>query len=190
MLAGASHSEDGRTMYEVAGFRLRKPELSDVPALYVIKNDPDIAAMLGGFSTGYSTTDLEAWVESHRVAPDEALFVIADADDRAIGHVGLYQIDHRRRSADFAIVIGDRSVWGGGVGRACSRFAIEFGFDMLNLRRIQLQVLATNERAAHLYRSLGFVDEGRLRQAHWQQGAYVDMLLMGLLIEEYRRDAP
>lgn len=177
-------------MYEVAGFRLRKPERTDVPALYIIKNDPVIAAMLGGFSTGYSRADLEAWVESHRLATDEALFVIADADDRAIGHVGLYQIDHRRRSADFAIVIGDPTVWGRGVGRACSRFAIEFGFDMLNLRRIQLQVIETNERAIHLYHSLGFVDEGRLRQAYWQQGAYVDMLLMGLLIEEYRRDGP
>jgi RimJ/RimL family protein N-acetyltransferase len=176
-------------MFEVAGYRLRKPERSDVPALYRIKNDPGIAAMLVGFTTGYSTADLEAWVERHRTAPDEALLVIADREDRAIGHVGLYRIDHRVQSAEFAIVIGDRSAWGKGLGRACSRRVIEYGFDELNLRRITLEVLETNERAISLYHSLGFVDEGRLRQAYRQQGRWIDLLLMGLLIEEYRRDS-
>ena len=175
-------------MMEVAGYQLRKPERSDVPALYDIKNDPDVVAMLVGFTIGYSTADLEAWVERHRTAPDEALFVIADHDDRAIGHVGLYDIDHRVQSAEFAIVI-DRSAWGKGIGRACSRRLIEYGFDELNLRRISLEVLETNERAISLYRSLGFVDEGRMRQAHRKQGSWVDVLLMGLLVEEYRRDA-
>jgi hypothetical protein len=41
--------------------------------------------MLDGFSTGYSKADVEQWVEFHRVAKDELLFVIADTKDRAIG---------------------------------------------------------------------------------------------------------
>jgi RimJ/RimL family protein N-acetyltransferase len=175
-------------MLEVAGYRLRKPEPSDVHALYRLKNDPDVVAMLVGFTTGYSTADLEAWVERHRTAANEALFVIADPEDRAIGHVGLYDIDHRVQSAEFAIAI-DRSMWGKGLGRACSRRVIEYGFGELNLRRITLEVLETNERAIRLYRSLGFVDEGRLRQAYRKQGDWIDVLLMGLLVAEYRRDA-
>jgi len=174
--------------YDVAGYRLRKPELSDVDALYVVKNDAEVAGMLGGFSTGYSKADLEAWIAFHREAKDEALFVIADAKDRAVGHVGLYKVNHRIRSAEFAIVIGDRSIWGKGLGRACTRFAIEYGFDELNLRRIYLEVLATNERAIKLYRALSFVEEGRLRQAQWKRGRYIDVLVMGLLSEEYRRN--
>lgn len=177
-------------MHEIAGYRLRKPERSDVDALYIIKNDPEIASMLTGFSTGYSKSDLEGWVEFHRSAKDEALFVIADANDRAIGHVGLYQIDHRVRSAAFGILIGDRSAWGKGLGRACTRFAIEYGFDELNLRRIQLEVLATNDRAVKLYRSLGFVEEGRLRQAQWKGGEYIDITLMALFVGEYNRVVP
>jgi ribosomal-protein-alanine N-acetyltransferase len=173
---------------EIAGFYLRKPERGDVDALWVVKNDPAVAAMLGGFSTGYSRTDLEGWVDFHAKAKDEALYVIADGKDRPIGHVGLYKIDHRIRSAEFAIIIGDSTAWGKGLGRACTRFAVEYGFDELNLRRIYLEVLATNERAIKLYRSLGFVEEGRLRQAQWKAGKYVDVLVMALLSEEYRRD--
>ena len=177
-------------MREVAGYRIRKPERTDVDALYVVRNDPEVISMLGGFSTGYSKADLEEWVEFHRNAKDEALFVIADATDRAIGHVGLYKINHRLRNAEFAILIGDRSIWGKGLGRAFTRFVIEYGLDELNLRRIYLEVLATNERAINLDRSLGFVEEGRLREAQWRGGRYVDVIVMGLLAEEYRRDAP
>jgi RimJ/RimL family protein N-acetyltransferase len=173
--------------YEVAGYRTRKPEESDIEALFALKNDPVIQATLGGFSTGYTRADLAKWIEFHRNAKDEALFMIVDERDRAIGHVGLYKLNHRIRSAEFAIVIGDRSVWGKGLGRAMTRFAIEYGFDELNLRRIYLEVLANNERAIKLYRSLGFIEEGRLRQATWKSGKYVDVLIMGLLIEEYRR---
>jgi len=174
-------------LYEIAGHRLRKPERSDVLALYDVKNDPEIAAMLVGFNTGYSTADLESWVERHRAATDELLFVIADREDRAIGHVGLYRIDHRTQSAEFAIVIGDRSAWRKGLGTAVSRKVIELGFDELNLRRISLRVLETNHRAIELYCSLGFVHEGRLRRAHRRQGRWIDVLVMGLLIDEYRR---
>jgi RimJ/RimL family protein N-acetyltransferase len=176
--------------YEVGGYRVRKPEDTDIDALFTLKNDPSIQAMLGGFSTGYTKADLATWVEFHRNAKDEALFMIVDGRDgrdRAIGHVGLYKLNHRIRSAEFAIVIGDKTAWGKGLGRAMTRFALEYGFDELNLRRIYLEVLATNERAVKLYRSLGFVEEGRLRQATWKSGKYVDVLIMGLLIEEYRR---
>lgn len=174
-------------MYDVAGFRLRKPEPHDVDSLYGFRNDPEVSSLLRGFSTGYSKANLVRWVESHGSATDEVLFVVADADDKAIGHVALYQIDHRVRSAEFGIAIGDRSMWGQGLGRALTRFVIEYGFDELNLRRISLDVLATNERAIKLYHSLGFVDEGRLRQAQYRQGQYLDVLVMGLLAEEYPR---
>jgi RimJ/RimL family protein N-acetyltransferase len=174
-------------MHEVAGHRLRKPEARDVEALFVFKNDPEIGALLGGHHSGYSRADLASWVEFHRNAKDEVLYVITDGADTAIGHVGLYKIDPRIGMAEFAIVIGDKSRWGKGLGRACTRFMIEYGFSQLNLRRIYLEVLETNPRAADLYRSLGFVDEGRLRQAQFKSNRYLDVIVMGLLRDEYRR---
>jgi RimJ/RimL family protein N-acetyltransferase len=113
------------------------------------------------------------------------LFVIASGDDRCLGHVGLYRIDHRVRSAEFAILIGDKGSWGKGLGRRCTTFMVEYGFDQLNLNRIYLEVLATNSRAVELYKKIGFVEEGRLRCGQFKEGRYVDVLVMGLLRDEY-----
>ena len=174
----------------IGEFTLRPPEPADIEALYRYKNDPDIAGRLVGFSTGYSKSDLAHWVEFHRKCQDEVLWVIATEKNHCIGHVGLYRIDHRIGCAEFGIMIGDRSYHGRGLGRACTQFAVDYGFRELNLNRIDLRVLATNTAAIHLYRSLGFEQEAQLRQAQYKSGVYVDILIMGMLREDYfARDA-
>jgi RimJ/RimL family protein N-acetyltransferase len=172
-------------VHKVGEYTLRKPEPGDVEALYRQKNDPEVAGLLRGFTTGYSRTDLLRWVDFHGKARDEVFFVIADAHDVPVGHIALYHIDHRVGQAELGIVLGERSIWGKGLGRACTRWMIEYGFRELNLRRIYLEVLGTNARAYELYRKLGFVVEGRLRQHQLKGGCHVDVIVMGLLREEY-----
>jgi len=46
-------------------------------------------------------------------------------------------------------------------------------------------VLSYNERALKVYRRLGFKEEGRLRQERFVDGAYHDLIIMGLLREEW-----
>ena len=58
------------------------------------------------------------------------------------------------------------------------------GLVELNLRRIELEVRADNQRAIELYRAAGFCEEGRLRQRWADHGAYVDVIVMGLLRPE------
>jgi RimJ/RimL family protein N-acetyltransferase len=171
---------------DLGNVRLRKPEPSDVDALFELKNDPEVAAMLGGFSKGYTRADLARWVDAHAQARDEALYVIVGDGGRAIGHVGLYEIDHRVRTAEFAILLGDKASWGKGIGLACTKWMLGYGFDELNLHRIHLDVLATNVRAQRLYEKLGLQVEGRLRDAQWKQGRYVDVICMSILENEWR----
>lgn len=54
------------------------------------------------------------------------------------------------------------------------------------IHRIEVQVFATNQRAKGLYERLGFVEEGRLRDAIAVDGAYVDEYVMSLLITSTR----
>jgi ribosomal-protein-alanine N-acetyltransferase len=176
--------------YRLGDFVLRRIEPEDLPELYHQKNDPAVAAMLGGFTTGYSMTDLKHWVEYHRTRSDEVLLAIAEAEtNRCVGHVGLYNIDYRIRMAEFAIMLGNPTTWNKGLGRACTNFMLNYGFRDLNLNRIYLTVLATNERAMRLYHSLGFRDEGRMRQAQYKDGQYIDVFMMSLLRSEFSADA-
>lgn len=165
--------------------RLRKPEPEDLDALYIQKNDSEVAALLGGFTTGLSRRDLSDWLERHRTTDDEVLWTIADKEtDRCLGHVGLYRIDHRIGRAEFAIMIGERSAWGRGIGSSTTRFVLRYGFEQLALQRIELSVLANNDRAIELYRKLGFKQEGLQRRAQYKDGRHLDVILMAILREE------
>ena len=56
--------------------------------------------------------------------------------------------------------------------------------------RFLLEVFTDNTRARHVYRSLGFTEEGLLREAVKRpDGSRVDQVLMSLLRPEWRRAA-
>jgi RimJ/RimL family protein N-acetyltransferase len=46
-------------------------------------------------------------------------------------------------------------------------------------------VNGTNERAIRVYAACGFVEEGRLREQVWSDGAYIDLIYMGILRDEW-----
>jgi RimJ/RimL family protein N-acetyltransferase len=165
---------------------LRRIEEKDIDELYLYKNDETIMELLGGFSAGYSRSDIREWIEFHRKKKDELLWIIADCEkDRCLGHVGLYHIDYRIRSAEFAILLGDKNVWRKGIGEKATRYIVDYGFSMLNLNRISLTVLEENNTARKLYRKVGFKEEGILRHAQYKKGKYLNVVLMSLLREEF-----
>lgn len=164
---------------------LRRPELKDVQKLYLYRNDPAVTDLLGGFTSGYSVEDLKDWVAFHRNRTDEVLWVIADSEDTCIGHTGLYQLDHRVRKAEFAIMIGDKNYWNKGIGTQVTKAVIDFGFKQLNLHRISLYVLASNPRAVHVYQKIGFQQEGILRDNQFKNGQYLDVIVMSILETEW-----
>jgi RimJ/RimL family protein N-acetyltransferase len=168
--------------------QFRRPEPGDLGALLRFKNDPEVASLLGGFSMGYAEADGHDWLARRRNRSDELVYTIAGlGDDACLGHVGLYQIDHRIRSAEFAIMLGEKSVWGKGIGKAVTRWMVAFGFAQLNLNRVFLSVLATNDRALGMYAGIGFVQEGRLREAQYKDGRHHDVVCMSVLRREWER---
>jgi len=66
------------------------------------------------------------------------------------------------------------------------RLALNYSFDVLNLRRITLGVFSENIKAMKLFESLGFVREGCLRAHLLCNGIYQDVLLYGLMAEEHK----
>ena len=62
---------------------------------------------------------------------------------------------------------------------------VDYAFRSRNLRRVHLQTLASNTAALASYRAVGFMEEGRLREHAWVEGAYEDIVLMGVLRSEW-----
>jgi RimJ/RimL family protein N-acetyltransferase len=62
---------------------------------------------------------------------------------------------------------------------------VQYGFEDLNLKRIEANVGAFNDASQGLLESLGFEREGARRNAAYYRGDYYDMLTYGLLREEW-----
>ena len=77
--------------------------------------------------------------------------------------------------------------WRRGLGVDASRLLVQYGFDTVNLNRIWLEVFEDNPAARRIYEKIGFRAEGTLRQHSFREGRWWDVLVMGLLAEEWRQ---
>ena len=66
---------------------------------------------------------------------------------------------------------------------------VEYGFNTLNMNRIELSVWEFNTRAYKAYQKVGFVEEGRRRQARYHDGKYYDEIIMALLKDDWEKIA-
>ena len=165
--------------------RLRRIERSDLPRFASWLNDPEVRDGLAAFYP-MSLAQEEAWFESNlKLEPASQPFAlearVGGADFAHIGGLGFHQIDWRNRTGEVGIFIGEKALWGRGFGTEAMRALVAWGFQELNLHRVQLRVYEDNARAIRSYEKLGFKLEGRLRQDRFHQGRYFDTLMMGLL---------
>lgn len=65
-------------------------------------------------------------------------------------------------------------------------WASDFVFNVLCSHRLELEVYSYNAPALKCYEKVGFVREGVSRQALWNDGAWHDVVQMGMLEEEWR----
>ena len=104
---------------------------------------------------------------------------------QTVGIVSLINIDYKNRSAECVIDIGEREMWGKGIGTSAMSLLLEFAFHELNLHRVYLQVFSFNDRGIKLYEKMGFTHDGRLRESLYRGGRWHDTLIMSLLQKEY-----
>jgi ribosomal-protein-alanine N-acetyltransferase len=113
------------------------------------------------------------------------LAIVTKEEDRHIGNISLDEITHFNRSAEIAILIGDKDYWGKGVGKEASRLVLDHGFLSLNLHRVICGTFANNHAMKKLALFLGMLEEGMLREAVYKSGRWLDILMFGVLQVEY-----
>ena len=111
-------------------------------------------------------------------------------DDRLIGNTALHAVHGKDRHAGFGILIGDKTEWDRGYGTEVTALMVEYGFKTLNLNRIWLHVYEFNERGRRAYEKVGFRVEGTLRKHYFREGKYWDVIVMGLLRDEWGQGRP
>ena len=108
------------------------------------------------------------------------------AGGAAVGHVELHP-DRGHPTGVVARVLVDPARRGEGIATAMMRAVVSFGFDRLDLHRLELRVIAGNAAAEACYRRVGFRREGLLRETRMTaDGRRWDTIVMGMLATDPR----
>jgi len=177
-------------MIEGTTINLRAPDMDDLARNHRWINDREVARYLGGTARYLmSLAAEEAWMRAlceQQMTFDRAFFAIETKEGAHIGNINLFNGAPEERRADLGIMIGEKDCWSRGFGADAIRTLLTFAFDEMNLRRVALQVFSYNPRGIACYQKCGFVEEVRMRDDMWHEGAYHDTIVMGILRSDFR----
>lgn len=169
---------------------LREFRREDLPEIQAWVNNPRIRKYLGFSVFPQTLEESQDFLErqlKHQSDRDYT-FAISLRDDperRYIGGVGLHGIDHIHRHAELGISIGREDLHGQGLGQEAIELISAFAFLRLGLHKIFLRCFDYNKRGEACYRKAGFKEVGRLREQHFFNGRFHDVIYMDLLAAEF-----
>jgi len=170
--------------------RLRHPRPTDADAVFAIFGD--IKAM-----RYWSHEPMESLREAHdyiaaidKGFADRSLFqwAITEPDAGAlIGTVTLTAWDRTNRHAEVGFMLHPDE-WGKGYASEAVRAVLAFGFERMNLHRVEAELDPRNLASARLLRGLGFSYEGLLPERWYLYDEWCDSALYGLLRRDFAHE--
>ena len=161
---------------------LRALEHSDLLRLVKWRNADDIFPWF--FSDIHlAESEQFIWFERYLHAPTERMWIIEPKERHiAIGCLGLVNIDRHHQVAELSrVMVADHDYRNRGICTDAVRTIVAFAFEEMNLNRIYIRTMVSNEAALKLYLAADFKMEGIERQAVWKGGNFKDVAIMAVL---------
>jgi RimJ/RimL family protein N-acetyltransferase len=170
-------------------FYLREISEADLFLINQWRNDKELIDLLGNNFLFIAEEVDHAWYENYlkNRAYNVRLMILESEKSLPVGTVQLTNIHLINRSAEFSIMIGNKSFWSKGAGIFSTISILKHGFENLNLNRIYLTVLEYNERAIKMYEKTGFRKEGISREAIYKNGKFHNLVHMAILKSEINK---
>ncbi|HEY6951494.1 MAG TPA: GNAT family protein [Bacteroidota bacterium] len=102
-----------------------------------------------------------------------------------VGTIGFHKIDWLNRSVEIGYWLSEDHQGRGLVTRACKAF-IDHAFNELHLHRVQIRCAVGNAKSCRIPERLGFIKEGMQRQSEFLYDRYVDLIIYGMLEQEWK----
>ncbi len=164
---------------------LRPIRADDAAAMWDMVSDPE-GRRTTGTTTEFTPEQVAAWCATVEGLDGRIdLAITANGSDEYLGEIVLNDIDEVVGSADLRLAMRP-AYRGRGYGTEAIELVLGLAFDGIGLHRVGLDVLSINARAHSLYENIGFVVEGRQRDAYRDGDGWCDAILMGMLEDEYR----
>lgn len=117
----------------------------------------------------------------------KSFFLVDKISGKTIGRSGFHNWYAQHFRAEIGYVMSDERYLNKGLMTEANRALIEYGFDKMDLNRIEAFTAPHNEPSKRMLKKLGFKEEGHLRQHFFKNNRLEDSLCFGLLKKEYFR---
>ena len=168
---------------------LRPFTLVDAARVPRLAGDEEIARYTLNIPHPYEDGMAEAWIESHPdrfQAGESATFAITLRDERLlIGAIGLKFAPRHRRAEMGYWVARDR--WGRGYATEAAWAVLRYAFAERGLHKVVATHLAPNIASGRVMQKIGMRQEGVQREHVLKNGRFVDLVLYGILREDWER---
>jgi ribosomal-protein-alanine N-acetyltransferase len=170
---------------------LRRITPHDAAALFAVFSDPAVMEYYGD-APHTSLDDTRDLIERQQgwFARREGIRwgITQRGADEVIGSCGLFHFDEDFRRAELGYELR-RECWRRGIMSEALTALLAHAFQTSTLHRIEAVVNGGNEASAGLLSSLGFCDEGTLRERFWFGGRSYDERYFGMLRADWQRRA-
>lgn len=167
--------------------QLRRLTEQDIPQIVKYANNPKISEMTLNIPHPYREKDARWWIETADKGfenKDHFIFAICKLNEhKFIGGIGLdLQGDHNR--AELGFWLGE-PFWNQGYMTEAVKKVLTFGFERLNLNKIQATHFLNNPASGRVMAKSGMVKKGELKE-HIQKGdAYRSVIQYRLTKREF-----
>lgn len=161
--------------------KLSKIEESDLPLLKQLKDE----SWFGTHNISIiNMNDQLKWFNSLN---NNSQLILKATDTETNWDVGLYKISNidwvnRRYDSAHDVFFDYR---GKGYSKKVLEAGIDFGFEILNVNRIDTEVLENNLASLKTAIYVGFIEEGVKRKCIYKCNQYLDSIFLGLLKEDW-----
>lgn len=110
--------------------------------------------------------------------------IILKETGECIGQIAYFLVDSKNHFAEAEYCIGT-SFQKRGLATEATKAVIKYGFDRINLHKVQICHKSINIASRRVIEKCGFVYEGALRDFFYMDGQYVDRLYYSILKSEF-----
>jgi len=163
--------------------RLRPPKSDDAVPMVVWFEDLE-ATLFQGRRNPPSVEMEREWLEATARDPNSIVWVM-EVDGRAVGTTGIREIDWKNGFGTTGTMIGDRSLWGKGIGRETMQLRTRYAFTQLPLRKLKSAYFDGNTASGRAQAAAGYREVGRYRADRYVDAQWVDEVMTEVMREDW-----
>ncbi len=168
---------------------LRAMRMSDARDIYEYSCDPQVArhVLWDAHQNIHQTRAYIRYVlRQYRSGTPSSFCIVLKETGKVIGTIGFMWVSNENRSAEVGYSLS-RSYWNQGYMTEALGEVIRFGFNTLNLNRIEAQYECDNPASGRVMEHVGMRREGTLKERLYNKSRFVDVELYAILREEWRK---